>query len=160
MNSGSFSITEILTVLISAVSAVSVIVMSVQQTKRARQEKQQDKKNSWYRSEVISAEKINEHIEVELTAILNNENLSKFQMCTELNDAMLSFFYRSVNYMAFFNLKKYNALKLKIMAEIDNIMYSVLIEEGALTPDKADKILEIYRMKLIYLFYDYEMSIE
>lgn len=160
MNSGSFSITEILTVLISAVSAVSVIVMSVQQTKRARQEKQQDKKNSWYRSEVISAEKINEHIEVELTAILNNENLSKFQMCTELNEAMLSFFYRSVNYIAFFNLKKYNALKLKIMAEIDNIMYSVLIEEGALTPDKADKILEIYRMKLIYLFYDYEMSIE
>lgn len=154
------SITDILAVLISAVSAVSVVVMSVQQTKRARQEKQQDKKNSWYRSEVISAEKMNEHIEVELSAILNNERLSKFEMCTELNDAMLSFFYRSVNYMAFFNLKKYNALKLKIMSEVDNIMYSVLIEENGLTPEKAEKILEIYRMKLIYLFYDYEMSIE
>lgn len=154
------SIIDILAVLVSAVSAISVVVMSVQQTKRARQEKQQDKKNSWYRSEVISAEKMNEHIEVELSAILNNEKLSKFEMCTELNDAMLSFFYRSVNYMAFFNLKKYNSLKLKIMSEVDNIMYSVLIEEGALTPEKAEKILEIYRIKLIYLFYDYEMSIE
>lgn len=154
------NIIDLFAVLISAVSAVSVVVMSVQQTKRTRQEKQQDKKNTWYRSEVISEEKMKEHIEVELSGILNNSKLSKFQMCTELNEAMLSFFYRSVNYMAFFNLKKYNALKLKIMAEIDNIMYSVLIEEGALTPDKADKILEIYRMKLIYLFYDYEMSIE
>ena len=55
------NIIDLFAVLISAVSAVSVVVMSVQQTKRTRQEKQQDKKNTGYRSEVISEEKMKEH---------------------------------------------------------------------------------------------------
>lgn len=149
-----------LTVLISAVSAISVVVLSVNQSKLAQKEKQQKKKDALYRSEVISERKLNEHIEQDLHGILNDNALSKHEKCEKLNGAMLSFFYRALNYMAFFNLAKYNELKIKIMAEIDNIMYSVLIDEEQLSPEKAEKILEIYKMKLIYLFHDYEMSLE
>ena len=39
-------------------------------------------------------------------------------------------------------------------------MYNVLIESGKLSEQKAGKALEIYRMKLIYLFYDYEMKFD
>ncbi|MBR5773506.1 MAG: hypothetical protein IKY44_01515 [Clostridia bacterium] len=149
-----------LTVLISAVSAISVVVLSVNQSKLARKEKQQQKKDALYRSEVISERKLNEHIDVELDGILKNNQFTKLDKCKKLNDAMLTFFYRSLNYMAFFNLAKYNELKLKIMAEIDNMMYSVLMYEEELPEEKAEKILEIYKMKLIYLFHDYEMSLE
>lgn len=149
-----------LTVLVSAVSAISVVVLSVNQSKLAQKEKQQKKKDALYRSEVISDRKLNEHIEHDLQGILNDNTLSKQEKCEKLNDAMLSFFYRALNYMAFFNLAKYNELKIKIMAEIDNIMYSVLIDDEHLSHEKAEKILEIYKMKLIYLFHDYEMSLE
>ena len=149
-----------LTVLVSTVSAVSVVLLSRQQSKQAKIDRRQAKQNSWYRSEVISENKLRNHIDVEIRNIILNDKLDKKQMCTEINTAMLSFFYRSVNYMAFFNLKHYNALKQKIMAETDNLMYNVLIESGKLSEQKADKALEIYRMKLIYLFYDYEMKFD
>lgn len=149
-----------LTVIISAVSAISVVVLSVNQSKLSKKEKQQEKKDALYRTEVISDRKLNEHIEVELSGILKNNQLSKCDKCKKLNEAMLAFFYRSLNYMAFFNIEKYNELKLKIMSEIDNMMYSVLMYEDELSSEKADKILEVYKMKLIYYFHDYEMSLE
>lgn len=149
-----------LTVLISTVSAVSVVWLSRQQSKQNRIERRQAKQNSWYRSEVISEDKLRKHIDVEIKNIITNNKLNKKEMCSEINKAMLNFFYRSVNYMAFFNLKHYNSLKQKIMAETDNLMYNVLIESGTLSEAKAEKALEIYRMKLIYLFYDYEMKFD
>lgn len=148
-----------LTVLISAVSAISVVVISVQQSKWARQERQQNKKNTWYHSEVISEDKIKRHIDVEMREILEDETLSKAEICEKLNEAMLDFFYRTVNYTAFFDLKPYNELKQKMMEAVDNMMYSVLMEDTPLDPNKADKFLEIYRMKIIYLFYEYDLNI-
>lgn len=148
------------TVIISAVSAVSIVWMSRQQAKQTKLERRQAKQNSWYRSEVISETKLRNHIDVDIRKIITNKDLNKKEICTAINSAMLNFFYRSVNYMAFFNLKHYNTLKQKIMAETDNLIYNVLIENGALSDEKAEKALEIYRMKLIYLFYDYEMKFD
>ena len=145
------------TALVSLASVVSVILLQVQQARLDRQAKHGEKKNSWYRNEVLSANKLENHVE-SLRSILNNPDLSKEQICNKINDTMLDFFYKSVNYIAFFDLRHYNELKQKIMAATDNIMYSVLIED-ALTEEKTEKILEIYRMKLTYLFYEYDMKI-
>lgn len=145
------------TALVSLASVVSVILLQVQQARLDRQTKHSEKKNSWYRTEVLSANKLENHVEA-LRKVLNDDALTKEQTCTKINDTMLDFFYKSVNYIAFFDLKHYNELKQKIMAATDNIMYSVLIEDS-LTEEKTEKILEIYRMKLTYLFYEYDMKI-
>jgi high-affinity Fe2+/Pb2+ permease len=145
------------TALVSLASVVSVILLQVQQARLDRQTKHGEKKNSWYRNEVLSANKLENHVE-SLRTVLTNPDLTKEQMCTKINDTMLDFFYKSVNYIAFFDLRHYNELKQKIMAATDNIMYSVLIED-VLTEEKTEKILEIYRMKLTYLFYEYDMKI-
>lgn len=148
------------TVVISAVSAVSIVWMSRTQAKQNKIERRQARQNSWFRSQVISDEKLRNHINIEIKNIITNDKLNKKEMCTAINTAMLNFFYTTINYMAFFNIKEYNKLKHKIMAETDNLMYNVLIENGKLSSEKADKALEIYRMKLIYLFYDYEMKFD
>ena len=151
------SIIGILTVLISVVSVVSVIVMQMRQTRYEQQAKRNEKKNSWYRSEVLSRERLSQHID-NLRNILFDKTLTKQEMCVVINEAVLDFFYQSVNYVAFFDLKHYNTLKQKVMSASDNIMHSILVED-VIFDKRADEIIEIYRMNLMYLFYEYEMKI-
>lgn len=151
------SVIGILTVLISVVSVVSVIVMQMRQTRYEQQAKRNEKKNSWYRSEVLSRERLDQHID-NLRNILFDKTLTKQEICVGINEAMLDFFYQSVNYVAFFDLKHYNTLKQKVMSASDNIMHSVLVEDD-ISDKRADEIIEIYRMNLMYLFYEYEMKI-
>lgn len=151
------SIIGILTVLISVVSVVSVIIMQIRQTNYEREAKRSEKKNSWYRSEVLSRERLGQHIEA-LRSILFDKSLTKQEICVGINDAVLDFFYQSVNYVAFFDLKHYNTLKQKVMSASDNIMHSILVED-VISDKRADEIIEIYRMNLMYLFYEYEMKI-
>lgn len=151
------SIIGILTVLISVVSVVSVIVMQMRQTRYEQRAKRNEKKNSWYRSEVLSRERLSQHID-NLRNILFDKTLTKQEMCVGINEAVLDFFYQSVNYVAFFDLKHYNTLKQKVMSASDNIMHSILVED-TISDKRADEIIEIYRMNLMYLFYEYEMKI-
>lgn len=151
------SIVGILTVLISIVSVVSVIVMQMRQTRYERENKRNEMKNSWFRAEVLSRERLDQHIDT-LRQILFVPNASKEAVCVQINDAVLDFFYQSINYVAFFDLKHYNTLKQKVMSASDNIMHSVLMEEH-ISEKRADEIIEIYRMNLMYLFYEYEMKI-
>ena len=151
------SIIGILTVLISVVSVVSVIVMQMRQTRYEQQAKRNEKKNSWYRSEVLSRERLSQHID-NLRNILFDKTLTKQEMCVGINEAVLDFFYQSVNYVAFFDLKHYNTLKQKVLSASDNIMHSILVED-TISDKRADEIIEIYRMNLMYLFYEYEMKI-
>ena len=151
------SIIGILTVLISVVSVVSVIVMQMRQTRYEQRAKRNEKKNSWYRSEVLSRERLSQHID-NLRNILFDKTLNKQEMCVGINEAVLDFFYQSVNYVAFFDLKHYNTLKQKVLSASDNIMHSILVED-TISDKRADEIIEIYRMNLMYLFYEYEMKI-
>lgn len=151
------SVIGILTVLISVVSVVSVIIMQIRQTNYEREAKRNEKKNSWYRSEVLSRERLGQHIDT-LRGVLAEGEISKQEMCVKINDAVLDFFYQSVNYVAFFDLKHYNTLKQKVMSASDNIMHSILIEDK-ITRKRSEEIIEIYRMNLMYLFYEYEMKI-
>ena len=151
------SIIGILTVLISVVSVVSVIVMQMRQTRYEQRAKRNEKKNSWYRSEVLSRERLSQHID-NLRNILFDKTLTKQEMCVGINEAVLDFFYQSVNYVAFLDLKHYNTLKQKVMSASDNIMHSILVED-TISDKRADEIIEIYRMNLMYLFYEYEMKI-
>ena len=151
------SVIGILTVLISVVSVVSVIIMQIRQTNYEREAKRNEKKNSWYRSEVLSRERLSQHIE-SLRAVVFEKEISKQEMCVKINDAVLDFFYQSVNYVAFFDLRHYNTLKQKVMSASDNIMHSILIEDK-ISNKRAEEIIEIYRMNLMYLFYEYEMKI-
>lgn len=148
---------NIITLVLSGISATSVFIMSFVEAQRSRRDKQENKQANWYQAEVLSPAKIDDHFN-DLHDILNNGNLSKQEKCEQLNDAMLEFFYNSINYIAFFNVDKCNELKQQIMIAIDDIMYSILIADENLPPRTGEKILSVYRMRIMHLFYKFDLK--
>ncbi len=148
---------NIITLVISGISATSVFIMSFVEAQRARREKLESKQTSWYQSEVLSPAKIDDHFS-DLRAILQDGTLNKQEKCERLNDAMLDFFYNSINYIAFFNVEDCNELKQKIMIAIDDAMYSVLVADENPPPRVGEKILTVYRMRIMHLFYEFDMK--
>ncbi len=152
-------VVNIITLVISGVSAASVFILSFVEAKRSKLEKFEKKQNAWYEAEVLSNEKMNEHF-AELSNILKDTNLNKQQKCEKLNETMLDFFYKSINYIAFFDVDSCNALKQKIMMAIDDVMYAVLVEEEALSQREAEKVFTVYRMRIMHLFYEFDVNNE
>ena len=148
---------NIITLVISGVSAASVFIMSSIEARRSKLEKLEKKQTTWYQAEVLSPAKTNEHF-ADLARILEQSNLTKQQKCEDLNEAMLNFFYNSINYIAFFDVDSCNELKQKIMVAIDEVMYSVLVTEDEFTHRDAEKTLTVYRMRIMHLFYEFDMS--
>ncbi|MBQ8320159.1 MAG: hypothetical protein IJX81_04695 [Clostridia bacterium] len=148
---------NVITLVISGISAASVFIMSFVEAQRSRREKLENKQTSWYQSEVLSPTKTNDHFN-DLKAILQDGNSSKQEKCERLNEAMLDFFYNSINYIAFFNVNDCNGLKQKIMVAIDDVMYSVLVADEKLPPREGEKILTVYRMRIMHLFYEFDMK--
>ncbi len=150
-------IVNIITLVISGISATSVFIMSFVEAKRSRMEKLENKQTTWYQAEVLSTTKSNEHFD-DLFGVLKNSDLNKQQKCERLNEVMLDFFYKSINYIAFFDVDSCNELKQKIMMAIDDVIYSVLVSEEVLTEREAEKIFTVYRMRIMYLFYEFDMK--
>lgn len=150
-------VVNIITLIISGVSAASVFIMSFVEAQRSRREKLENKQTSWYQTEVLSPTKIDDHFG-DLKTLLHDGSLSKQEKCERLNEAMLDFFYNSINYIAFFNVNDCNELKQKIMVAIDDVMYSVLVADEPLSLREGDKILTVYRMRIMHLFYEFDMK--
>lgn len=148
---------NIITLILSGISATSVFIMSFVEAQRSRRNKQESKQSNWYQAEVLSPAKIDDHFN-DLYDILNNNTFSKQEKCEQLNDAMLEFFYNSINYIAFFNVDKCNELKQQIMIAIDDIMYAILISDENLSPRTSEKILSVYRMRIMHLFYKFDLK--
>ena len=149
---------DIITITITILNSLFVAYLSIQEIKREKMGRQESKKKWWYQSEVISEEKVNTHID-EIRNILFS-GCSKYEICEKLNDAMLDFFYTSVNYVSFFDIKYCDNLKGKIMSAVDQAMYSILSSEDEPSKRELEKIIKIYRMKIIYLFYEFDMKMD
>ena len=147
---------DILTLTVTIINSLFVAILSIRSIKNDRIAKRENRKKSWYQSEVFSELKIKNHTDIMEKILL--ESSSKLEMCEKINDAVLDFFYTSINYVAFFDIKYCENLKWKILSAADEMMYSILDSEEMLTPKETDKILKIYRMKIIYLFYEFDMK--
>lgn len=149
---------DVITPIITILNAFFVAFLSIREIRREKIGKLEGKKKSWYQSEVISDAKIRRHID-DMRDILMSGS-PKYETCEKINDAMLDFFYTSVNYVAFFDIKYCESLKSRIMEAADQAMYSILTDDDELTRREADKILKVYRMKIIYLFYEFDMKMD
>ncbi len=150
------SVNEIITLVITLINSLFVGVLSIQEIRREKRTKLENKKQAWFSSEVISDKKIQEHISNMSEVVFSP--LPKHEICQKMNDVMMDFFYSSINYVAFFNGKYCEKLKQKIMAAVDNAMYSILMANDNPSGKEKDKILKIYRMKIIYLFYEFDIQ--
>ena len=149
---------DIITLVVNILNSVFVAMLSLQEIKREKASKVTNKKKAWYQTEVISDKKLQEHLS-KVSEILYKET-SKVEMCQRMNEAMLDFFYTSINYVAFFDTRQCEALKKKLMAAVDAAMCDVLSSEGELTYKEKGKILNVYRINVMYLFYEFDMKIE
>lgn len=151
-------IVDIITLVITFVNSLFVAVLSIQNIKREQQEKINSKKKIWYETEVISAEKINKHIK-DLEIALMGET-DKIKICEKINSVMLDFFYTSVNYVVFLNSKYCEQIKQNIMAAVDDIMYALVYNDEQITDKDKAKLLKMYRIKIMSLFYDFDIKLE
>ncbi len=149
---------DIITLSVTILNSVFVAILSLQEVKREKSSKVANKKKAWYQSEVISDKKLQEHLS-RMNEILYKED-SKIQMCEKMNDAMLDFFYTSINYVAFFDTKQCETIKKKLMTAVDSAMNDILSCEGTLTYKEKTKILNVYRINVMHLFYELDMKIE
>ena len=147
---------NIATIILSFASVISFAVLQRSQNKHDHLMKKEEKKNTWYQSEVLSKAKLKSHVD-KMKLVLSDPELDHKEMCELINMEMQTFFNKSVNYIAFFDKKQYKILKQKIMAAVDNVMNSILLEK-TLQESQAEQILDIYQMKLNYLFYEYDMK--
>lgn len=147
---------ELLSALAALVSAFGVFAVARSQSLQAEAEKQTQKKNTWHK-EMLSTEKIDVHAK-EVEQVLADHTLNKQEKCAALNTKMLDFFYNVVNYVSFFDLVQYERLKTGIMSAMDNVMFSVVFQENQPTEAELDKIMDVYKMKLTYLFYKIDID--
>ncbi|MDE6201289.1 MAG: hypothetical protein K2M47_05375 [Clostridiales bacterium] len=148
---------DIITLALSAINSLSVIVIGVQTARREKKEKIKSKKKIWYKTEVISNDKINKHVQA-IEQVLNEES-DKLTMCQKLNSCMLDFFYSSINYIAFFNMKYCEQIKKEIMAAMDSVICAVVYSENKMSDRDKEKALKIYRIKIMALFYNLDLQL-
>lgn len=149
---------DIITLSVTILNSVFVAILSLQEIKREKSSKLANKKKSWYQTEVVSDKKLQEHLG-RMNEILYKEE-SKVQMCEKMNDAMLDFFYTSINYVAFFDTKQCENIKKKLMMAVDAAMNDILACDGTLTYKEKTKILNVYRIHVMHIFYELDMKIE
>ena len=73
---------------------------------------------------------------------------------------MLDFFYSSVNYVVFLNAKSCEQIKRSIMSAIDDMLYAILYRDSELTERDKEKIIKVYRIKIMSLFYEFDIRLE
>lgn len=147
---------ELFSTLAALISALGVFAVARAQSKQAEAEKQNQKKNIWHK-EMLSTQKIETHVK-EIETVLYDQALTDQEKCNALNTKMLDFFYNVVNYVSFFDLVQYEKLKTEIMIAMDNVMFTLILREGELTPADVEKALDVYRMKLTYHFYKIDID--
>ena len=140
----------------AVVSSLGVFAVARAQSKQAEAEKQNQKKNTWHK-EMLSTEKIEVHV-TDVATVLQDNTLSCQGQCSALNKKMLDFFYNVVNYVSFFDINQYENLKGGIMAAMDNVMFSLALSTEPLSTEDVEKILDVYRMKLTYHFYQIDID--
>lgn len=151
-------IVDIATLVLSVLNSIIVTALSIQSIRREKHEKINSKKKLWYQTEVISADKINSHIEALKTVLFNDSD--KLGKCEKINSVMLDFFYSSVNYVVFLNAKSCEQIKRSIMSAIDDMLYAILYRDSELTERDKEKIIKVYRIKIMSLFYEFDIRLE
>ena len=149
-------VVDIVTLALSAINSLSVIIIGAQNIRREKKEKIKSKKKIWYKTEVISNDKINKHVK-DIESVLN-EDSDKLTTCQKLNSCMLDFFYSSINYIAFFNMKYCEQIKKEIMAAMDSVICAVVYSEKTMSSRDKEKALKIYRIKIMSLFYNLDLQ--
>lgn len=145
-------------VIVSIINTIFVIVIGVYNIKSSKRDKVSHTKKMWFDTEVVSTSKIDEHLKKMQEILYSTSRLA--EKCKRIDDAMLDFFYSSINYVHFIDADSCKKLKHDILLAVDELLLTVLYGGNTMSKREKEKVLKVYRIKFVYLFYELDMSID
>lgn len=155
---------DIISLVLGILNTSCVLGLSINSISRDKQIKKANKKKAWYNSEVISEKKIQDHLQKLEKALTIDDSISEtddtMKMVIEVNNCMLDFFYCSLDYIRFIDVDACKKIKRDVMAAIDEILLRIAFSSKELTTFDKNRMIKIYRVKLIQSFYEIDMLID
>ena len=103
-------------------------------------------------------DKIDLHLEELVKALQSKGTIA--EICEKIDQCMLNFFYNCVNYIYFINPDSCQKIKEGVLKAMDEVLFSVVSEDGELSVREIEKLSKMYKVKIAALLYELDMNPE